>query len=356
MNENKNRKIYIDALKGWLMVLVIWSHTKAYIDPVGYILTAGYMGGFFFLTGYVSKWNRKFVPFIKNKAKRLLIPFFLYGIGLISFYILNELKKGNLTIESIKLCLLGFLYNTYKIRKSGNSILLVCDNNTFWFITTMLIACVMTYVFYFNFKNKIVKSFFVCIGFIGIVVFDYILNDYFLPWGLDTAFVGAVIIIIGTQFQNVENGIFWNKMLNDRIVKIGFISFLITIYCFLIDINPGINMAVKEFGNHGMLSIVIFIMISVISALLWIELFKKISHHYPNNNIERCLAYIGKNSITFMAIQIFLIRRINAITKYFTNNMFITGFIATVGTLLIGIFLCQILDLLRKNHPVFDYL
>ena len=45
MNQNKTmRNIYIDAVKGFLMLVVIWSHSRACVD-IGYYLTAGYMGG-----------------------------------------------------------------------------------------------------------------------------------------------------------------------------------------------------------------------------------------------------------------------------------------------------------------------
>ena len=68
------RHIWIDALKGFGMILVIATHSSlSIVSPkLTVMLTAGYMAIFFILSGYTTK-KEAFIPAIKKKAKRLLI-------------------------------------------------------------------------------------------------------------------------------------------------------------------------------------------------------------------------------------------------------------------------------------------
>lgn len=354
--DNNGRKLYIDAIKGWLMLLVIWSHSRAWIDPPGYFLTAGYMGEFFFLMGYTSThWNEKGIIYLKKKSQRLLLPFVVYGSFLILFYILKELWKGVLTLHTIKLCVGGFLYNAYKIKKSSETVLLVCDNNTFWFMTTMFVASMIAYIVIYCFKKGIISKMVVLMLFISSgILLNYYLNSYLLPWGIDTAFVAATLILSGLLYKKMESNKNYLRT-EQKNAKIKMVEevILILVYCGLVKANPGINMAIKEYGPNGLLSIAAFISISVIGGVI---LLKTFGNTVQNNWLMKSLGWLGKHSVTFMAIQIFTIRRMNSITMKYIDNMYIVGVIAICGTLIIGVVWCQILNKLKFKFEIFNYL
>ena len=58
-NNNFDERIpWIDFGRGLTMFFVIWSHTLLYRNIPGKYLTAGYIGVFFFITGYLMQ-NKK---------------------------------------------------------------------------------------------------------------------------------------------------------------------------------------------------------------------------------------------------------------------------------------------------------
>lgn len=75
----KNRIIWIDAAKGFGILLVMFSH----LIDIGAYITSFYMPIFFIIAGY-------FMPrqLIVKKAKRLLIPYFFTAYQLtVLFYL-----------------------------------------------------------------------------------------------------------------------------------------------------------------------------------------------------------------------------------------------------------------------------
>ncbi len=80
---NDARKKYIDAIKGFCIVLVLFSHAGG-IPYIGRVLFACYMQVYFVIAGitYNDRKNETLSRFIRKKAKRLLIPYAIYGTAL----------------------------------------------------------------------------------------------------------------------------------------------------------------------------------------------------------------------------------------------------------------------------------
>ncbi len=350
------RKGYIDAVKGLLMLFVIWSHSRAWVD-IGYFLTAGYMGSFFFLTGYTTvHWDRKFSEYAFGKIRRLLIPYIIYGTFLIIYYIVNNIIRGSISLESFLLCIGGFGYNAYKFIKTSDIILMVCDNNTFWFITTMLISSIISYIVLRAIRNndKKIRVVVIILLLLATVFFDYVLRGLLLPWGVDTAFIGSILILIGAVYRkNGDSTLFQRLKGNKYAILIMYIGML-SLYLFLVHINPGINMAVKEFGEYGIVSLILFVVVSSLEAILLLIIFRRIS--ITRNRVTPILEWIGKHGITYMTIQIFTIRRINAIAFRFTDNQYLVGYISVVGTLFMGFILSKIYAKFSDKCWILDYL
>ena len=83
MSDIKPRKKYIDAVKGFCIILVLFSHAGG-IPFIGGILAACYMQVYFVIAGitYSDRKEETFRQFALKKAKRLLIPYAVYGAAL----------------------------------------------------------------------------------------------------------------------------------------------------------------------------------------------------------------------------------------------------------------------------------
>lgn len=345
---------WIDALRGWLMLLVIWTHTTAVTNPPSYFLTAGYMGEFFLLTGYTMQENyfkEGFYIFLKKKAQKFLVPYAAWGGFLIIFYFLRQFLKGTLNRKVIRLAITGFLYNAYTMDKLKNEVFLICDNNTFWFITVMFVAQIIVFI-YINFINtsmqrieRIRKRFIAVCILIFMVVILNCNSRYMMPWGIDTAFVAAALILIGRNYRLFTQSL--NSWFDHKTVKLVTIIVCFLVYMGLIIVNPGINMSVKEYGPYGTASIAFFIIIAVTGNHLWMELFKILP---IGNVVMKGLVWIGRHTIPYMMLQICVIRRFNKVTMHFTSNRYLVGYTAFVGTIFVIAIICILFDKTRESR------
>lgn len=128
--KNKGRIEYIDALRGFTMILVVFAHVETYmleIEPnstfVSSLFISFRMPLFFFISGYIAykkdvQWD--FAYYSRNIAKKLriqLIPTFFFGllytylfsIGNFSDFVINYHKFG----YWFTLCLLGMFVILY---------------------------------------------------------------------------------------------------------------------------------------------------------------------------------------------------------------------------------------------------
>ena len=83
MSEIKPRKKYIDAVKGFCIILVAFGHAGG-IPIFGTYLFACFMQVYFVVAGitYTDKKEETLGQFALKKAKRLLVPYAVYGTAL----------------------------------------------------------------------------------------------------------------------------------------------------------------------------------------------------------------------------------------------------------------------------------
>lgn len=92
ISTGKKRIEYIDALRGLLMLLVVFCHVEcfgfidfSYDTPFGQLISTFRMPLFFFISGFVAykseEWDsRWWINSTKKKARVLLIPTFVFGL------------------------------------------------------------------------------------------------------------------------------------------------------------------------------------------------------------------------------------------------------------------------------------
>lgn len=102
MEANK-RITWLDAARGYGILLVIYAHVDSYSFWRGIIYTF-HMPLFFFLSGYVFSRKESFRQFLTGKVKRLIVPYFCLGIPMIFFdvYWQNRKRVVKLPVDWLK--------------------------------------------------------------------------------------------------------------------------------------------------------------------------------------------------------------------------------------------------------------
>ncbi len=121
----KNRIQWLDVLKGILILCVILSHSY---PPELYrrFFTPFFLTMFFFASGYTFSTKSSFSAFLKNKAKRLLIPFFVLGfIRVAMAYVMGG--------GSLKGRVIGFLLQ------------ICCRDDELWFVSCLFVSSLLFY-------------------------------------------------------------------------------------------------------------------------------------------------------------------------------------------------------------------
>lgn len=195
-----NRIIWIDAAKGLAILLVMLGHLGINIPIIGKYLTPFRMPLYFIITGYFISSGVILKKFIPKRLKRLLIPYFFYGISINCIVLFTVWLNDELTIQTIVDKFIGLLYSRYCLLPLGT------DGNTYylstfapgWFLTALFVASAL-FIPFLYLPSKRIK----CLILVYFVI-SFLLNrlPILLPWSLDTAFIGALFIFVGYKLNN----------------------------------------------------------------------------------------------------------------------------------------------------------
>lgn len=172
---------YIDVAKGIGILLVVWAHILI-VGPSHKLIYAFHMPFFFFVSALLFKPAKyaSVVELVKKRAKRLLLPYFLYSVATWCVWAGFRYLRGD-EVDSYVMPLL----QTFIAQGSGAFIV---HNSALWFIPCLF---VLEILFYFLCKlgerNMIIASF--AIAGLGCIMAHVWGNDYLmnLPWNFDAA-------------------------------------------------------------------------------------------------------------------------------------------------------------------------
>lgn len=177
----KQRLDYIDVAKGIGILLVVWAHILV-VGPSHKLIYAFHMPFFFFVSALLFKPAKytSVVGLIKKRAKRLLLPYFLYSVATWCIWAGFRYLRGD-EVDSYMMPLL----QTFIAQGSGAFIV---HNSALWFIPCLF---VLEILFYFlcklGMRNMIIAS--IAITALGCVMAHVWGNDYLMnmPWNFDAA-------------------------------------------------------------------------------------------------------------------------------------------------------------------------
>lgn len=157
-----------------------------------------------------------------------------------------------------------------------------------------------------------------------------------LPWSIDTVFVTSIVMYLGycsrKSIKNIEQldikSVFKPKMFFSLL-------FLMFVYCAAVKINGSINTSVRIFGNYKILSVLLYILIGCIGALIYMTVFAVCENTNFLKKIAGCFEYLGHCTIEILAVHFMIFDIVEKILGYFnfTNKYLIYSCKIILGTI-----------------------
>lgn len=290
---NRQRIVWIDALKGFGMMLIIMAHvTSLWSLSLFSYLCYSFIPLFFVSAGFTSRpGTDTFLAYLSKKAKRLLIPYFFYAI-LLALAVSCIDGEYNL-IYKIR----GILYARYSLHGivgSEEEYLLASVRDMMiapmWFLPSMFVALLWVKL-YDDSSRKIMA---LCV-LIAMSVLSYF-TPLLLPWSLDTSFLFSLFILAGRRLR---------PYIKDYGKKTFIIAIALVFAYFLLGKANGTNnISIGCYGERGLLSLPLFFAMGVLEPAFVSLLLLKFQHSF----VVRFLQFIGHHSLRIMCIHMFVYR------------------------------------------------
>lgn len=300
--QTTQRIVWIDITKAIGILIVLVNHALLNLGLVTFLGGMFYMPVFFVLSGYTFKenGNESIHVFIRNKAKRLLIPYLCFQIFLTGIFFIKNIIEHQSFTKAI-LPMLGAIYSRnalYALSKdilvkvpSNNINLMSSLNAPLWFLTG-LFTCLILYKIILMKANKSTKK---EIYYLVISVLIGIILKYFcpilLPWSIDTAFISVGFLHVGRVLER--------KQLFERLYKRPFYACLIVVV-FIVSsfLNGSVNMSIRDFGR----SVLLYLLAGSLGTISIMFLAKWIENQFIN--FAAMLECIGRHTIGILALHL----------------------------------------------------
>lgn len=295
----------LDMLRGICMLCVLLGHADYMPYGVMRWLTPFYVPAFFFITGYLKHDLPKYgsLKRLLKRGKRLLIPYFAYN----SFLLLANSIMHHMDKDKIFLAIKGIVYSRFclypNVEDINNVRFFTVSNSPLWFLTALFVTEIFfegTFYKVRNIKGVVFRSFLLLIAGTFMIRLPIL-----LPWSIDTAMIGAVLMVTGYGWKSYEH----------KNIKAYIYWLFLLIYILLAVVNVNANMSVRYYGPYP-LSIYLFCAGGVIGTILvkkicTINIFSlrrkaNLPYYSKTNVIRKILCIIGQNSISILALHWFL--------------------------------------------------
>ncbi|MBC1779165.1 acyltransferase family protein [Listeria booriae] len=265
---------WIDNLRGFGMILVVWGHMNLpYIFET--IIYSFHIPLFFFISGYLYRAKKEcLVSAIKRKASGTLVPYLFFAALSIPFgIILSLLQNTTLSISNI-------IINYFYLNGS------VGWNSPLWFLVVLFfIEIVYIIIDTLEWNNLFLVILFFTLG------YSFSQTHLEFPFGLNIVCYGIVFYYLGHLIKtiDIEKRWFLNKF-----KKISALSILALInILFGLFLNSRVSVYHNELGNYFW-----FYIASVSACLAFYLIFKSTKR-------VQLLTFIGLNSVVIMCTHYF---------------------------------------------------
>ncbi|MGE5581939.1 MAG: acyltransferase family protein, partial [Bacillota bacterium] len=275
---NLERYDFINLLKGFGILLVVWGHTMI---PRSFLIYSFHMPLFFFISGFLYKY-KPWKEFIVGKVNRLYLPYAIFTVLSWVFYLIMLEVQGRRDLMDEH-----FLKIISLVTGTG----LNGGNDPIWFLTCLLMVCIL----FWWLDNLFKKAGRIFLAALVISWIGYYLGirRIFLPFKLDVALTALLFYFIGYYCRQCD--------LLQRITKVNrFVLVIVLFICatlqfYLARLNikltdiPKVSMISNNLGNYFLFYIPAIFAIVVLVIL-----------GYRLKSVAG-LNFLGRNSLVVLA-------------------------------------------------------
>jgi fucose 4-O-acetylase-like acetyltransferase len=287
----KQRIDFIDLAKGICISLVVLLHV--YGDLSGAfikVMNLFRMPLYFFLSGLFFKTYDGFIPFVKKKANKLLIPF------LFTFFLL--IIPSSLVLNNME----GRVISVYSLFWGNNGRLNLGINGASWFLLCLFAVNVYFYLIFLLARHHIwgvtIMS---CLC--GVAGYVMNLHGLYLPLWMDSAFTALPFFLMGYVLNHYGN-LLYGKM-GGRDLLYLCLSLLLLIGIYIVDEMMGTGCV--AFGENIYDISIFSLYIGGFMGTYFVLMLSKYLKHVPG------VSYLGRYSIVVLLthlLYLFIIRNI----------------------------------------------
>lgn len=265
---NIGRKIDIDLLKGFGIILMILGHIHFGSYFAIYCATF-FMPLFYVVSGYLFHGRDNTKDFLIKKSKTLLVPYYMFAI----FHLLITFASGR---NGEKKLINVLLYPTRDEMPIAGAL---------WFLMSLFVCEVLFYM-----ETKYLKKYSFFVNVVWFIILTVIPNliGIELPFTLETVGAGVLYMSVGIILKH------YDKSLNLNII---ITVVLIAIHIALCNVNGYVNYRKAVFGNY-----IIYIVLSLVAIIGYWNLARIIERKCKESKMVSCISYIGRNSIVYLVL------------------------------------------------------
>lgn len=320
---------YLDVAKAIGIVLVMISHSCGMPFNSTMYFSNFYIQLFWIISGMTYKDGEKIAINIKKKCARILKPYVIYNVIIL---ILNILLQNIKSFHELVFSIEGILYSRYALyplSESNNVYFLQIGNSPLWFLTSMFTGCCIFYGVIAIIGKSIKK---LCVVNIVLLLMTVLLRKFpiLLPWSIDTSFLTAWFMLFGYC------------MINFFVKRYYIISMLICSILYLLGCywNGAVNMSIRIYGCHGVLSIFATCILGIMGSLICFSISRMIEKILI---LRRIFAFIGRNTIILLALHMSIFKVFDQCLQYLKivyDNNAILWYGVGIMRILITIIIC----------------
>lgn len=325
---NKKRIDWIDQIKGFGIILVVYGHNFPVVENYIYSF---HMPLFFILAGIFHP-KRSHFDVIKRRVRQILVPYFLWSFILFLFWFLAGRKFG----ESASLEL-SPLKNFIGIFYAQGDKQFMNWGIPMWFLPCLFVTFLLFWLIRKFVKNEVIRIVLIATcTILGFLIPQFTDIPFF--WSIDVALVSLLFYALGYYFKK-----YWVYYKVKRGYLLLFLLFILHIICSIYFLQK-VDMYRSIYGNKFF-----FVFNAIIGVLFWGLLIKTLKK-------VKILAFLGKNTIPILAMQIRALTFIKFILFIFIGSSVFD--FNELGKILLVVFqlllMYPIILLLNKYLPILN--
>lgn len=292
----QERSEYIDIAKGLGMFLVIWGHIKhGGITPS--FVYSFHMPLFFFISGMLfnCSGNKSFLPFIKKRARRLLVPYICYSI------VTWLLWVGYNTFAHKDIAnIFNPLLQTFIAQGSTGYLV---HNTPLWFITCLFMVEVM-----FFFIIKLGHRGAIALSFVTAMTSMFLVGKiaWFseLPWNIEVALVAVFFYACGSMVrENLSLNALYQMVSSHKGISLITVLTLGGAIILLSGIYDGADMGADYFTQNHLIFLIMGTMGSIMTVVL-AALICCLTRNRFTKTVRRFIDWFGQQSMDVLSIHV----------------------------------------------------